>query len=76
MSETEEEESKSSEEGKETTKKPTNNRKKPFVMSLGHLSALINKKIFSDDFDKNSFNTDMSTRYKKGRGLGSQSMID
>ena len=39
-------------------------------MSLGHLSMLINKKIFSDDFDKNSFNTDMSKRYKKGRGMG------
>lgn len=45
-------------------------------MSLGHLSMLINKKIFSDDFDKNSFNTDMSKRYKKGRGMGTQSMIE
>lgn len=40
-------------------------------MSLGHLSMLINKKIFSDDFDKKSFATDVGTRYKKGRGLGS-----
>ena len=45
-------------------------------MSLGHLSMLINKKIFSDDFDKNSFSKDMSKRYKKGKGLGTQSMID
>ena len=71
-----EEESQSSEEGKQTNQTNTNSRKKPFVMSLGHLSKLINKKIFSDDFDKKSFATDVGTRYKKGRGLGSQSMVD
>ena len=71
MSETEDEESQSSEEGKQKNKNHTNSKKKPFVMSLGHLSMLINKKIFSDDFDKKSFATDVGTRYKKGRGLGS-----
>ena len=48
-------------------------------MSLGHLSMLINKKFLCDDFDKNSYNTDISNkhnRYKKSKGLGTQSMID
>ena len=34
------------------------------VMSLGHLSQLINKQIFSDDFDKSSYKTELSRRYK------------
>ena len=75
VSETEDEESKSSEEGK-NQRVSTDKQKKLKVMSLAHLSTLINKKIFSDDFDKNSFSADMSKRYKKGRGLGTQSMID
>jgi hypothetical protein len=33
-------------------------KKKLKIMTLGHLSNLINKKIFSDDFDKSSFMTD------------------
>ena len=44
-------------------------------MSLGHLSQLINKQIFSDDFDKSSFKTELSRRYK-GRVGGPQSMAD
>ena len=41
-------------------------------MTLGHLSNLINKKIFSDDFDKSSFFTES----RKGRLKSTKSMID
>jgi hypothetical protein len=41
-------------------------------MTLGHLSNLINKKIFSDDFDKSSFFTDS----RQGRMKSTTSMID
>lgn len=41
-------------------------------MTLAHLSKLINKKIFSDDFDKSSFFTDS----RKGRLKSTASMID
>ena len=79
MSETEEEED--SNESDNTGLNYVNNRagcrnkRSLKVMSLGHLSQLINKQIFSDDFDKSSFKTELSRRYK-GRVGGPQSMAD
>ena len=70
VSETEEEDLKSDSSGG----KPNNNNKKTKlkVMSLGHLSQLINKKIFSDDFDKVSFDG----LQKKTAKVGGSSTID
>ena len=76
VSETEEEESKSSEEDRNSRQATEKRKRGKVIMSLGHLSMLINKKIFTDDFDKNSFSGDMKQRYKKGKGMGTQSMID
>ena len=68
MSETEEE--------SQSSDSQRRNKKKVKIMTLGHLSSLINKKIFSDDFDRSSFFTDNT--WRKGRlKIGStQSMID
>ena len=74
VSETEEEED-SNESDNYTTGNRRRNKGALKVVSLGHLSALINKQIFSDDFDKSSFKTELSRRYK-GRVGGPQSMAD
>lgn len=51
------------------------NKKKVKIMTLGHLSNLLNKKIFSDDFDKSSsFFSNHSRR--KNRLKTTNSMID
>lgn len=68
MSETDEEDSVSSGEQKQ--------RHKPskMVISLGHFSQLINKRIFSDDFDKGSSELSQGKKNKKfGAAL---SMVD
>ena len=44
-------------------------------MSLGHLSQIINKQIYSDDFDRSSYRTELSRRYKSRPG-GPNSMAD
>lgn len=63
MSETEDEED-SNESNNYTNGNRQRNGGTVKVMSLGHLSSLINKQIFSDDFDKSSFKTELSRRYK------------
>ena len=63
VSETEEEED-SNESDNYTGGNRRRNRGTLKVVSLGHLSSLINKQIFSDDFDKRSFKTELSRRYK------------
>ena len=74
VSKTEEEE-----DSNESDNAPSHNRRgnkrQVKVMSLGHLSQLINKQIYSDDFDKESFKTELSKRYKRRIG-GPQSMLD
>ncbi len=74
MIETEEEDSNESEDYAASYQR-LGQRKQLKVMSLGHLSRLINKQIFSDDFDKSSFKTEQKRRYK-GRVGGPQSMAD
>ena len=44
-------------------------------MSLSQLSQLINKQVFSDDFDKSSYKTELSRRYKQ-KAVGPLSMAD
>ena len=65
VSETEEEEDSNESDGLNSNK---GNRRHLKVMSLAHLSQLINKQIFSDDFDQNSFKTELSRRYKNRVG--------
>lgn len=73
VSETEGEEDSNDTDNSATKQK--RNKRALKVMSLGHLSQLINKQIFSDDFDKESYRTELSRRYK-GRVGGPQSMAD
>lgn len=74
MSETEEEED-SNESDNPPARNRRGNKRLLKVMSLGRLSQLINKQIYSDDFDKKSFKTEMSKRYKRRVG-GPWSMLD
>lgn len=69
MSETEEESASSDD------KNHRNKGNKVKIMTLGHLSNLLNKKIFSDDFDRSSsFMSNHSRR--KDRLMTTNSMID
>lgn len=75
VSETEEEEDSNESDNGLNSNNRSRNKRSLKVMSLGHLSQLINKQIFSDDFDKSSFKTELSRRYK-GRVGGPLSMAD
>ena len=75
VSETEEEEDSHESDNGLNSNNRSRNKRSLKVMSLGHLSQLINKQIFSDDFDKSSFKTELSRRYK-GRVGGPLSMAD
>jgi TolB-like protein len=65
VSETEEEE-----DSNESDERTSNwgNKRQLKVLSLAHLSQMINKQIFSDDFDHKSFKTELSRRYKNRVG--------
>ena len=67
---TETEDEDDSQSSKEENKK---NGKKKFI-TLAHFSQLINKRIFSDDFDKNL--SDNNSNKQKKRFGGSMSMLD
>lgn len=51
-------------------------KKKIKIMTLAHLSSLINKKIFSDDFDRSSQLTDNTWRKARFRMGSNRSLID
>ena len=62
VNETEEEES---DENENNAQNVNYRGRRVKVMSLSQLSQLINKQIFSDDFDRSSFNTEISKRQKQ-----------
>ena len=64
VSETEDEEDSNESDDCPPSHQRRSNRRLTKVVSLGRLSMLMNKQIFSDDFDKSSFKTELSRRYK------------